>query len=266
MSNNADRYASRKVRKSRKTREEKEQTGVEIVVKEKFEAERKLAPVRALTPKQQEYIDAIRNNNIIIVNGLFGTGKTYIASAMAADELRNHRISKIIVARPYVEVGQTAGARPGGTLEKLYPLVRNTLDTIQKRMGYGAFQTALKDGLTGSIEVQEIASIRGRSFDEPSWLIVDEAQLTTPEELLAIVTRVSDNCKLILCGDLKQRDKKSLAGLKWFMDFSKRHNIEGVKVVEFNSVGDIVRGGTVRDIAIGLMKDNQRGIQTPEST
>ena len=87
--------------------------------------------------------------------------------------------------------------------------------------------------------------------------MIEEAQQTTPEEMLAICTRISDDCKLIISGDLNQRDIKGESGLKWFMDFVKRHNIRGVEVINFDSPEDVVRGGIVRDIALGLDRDNK---------
>lgn len=235
------------------------------VVQPKFEEERWQPPVQPLTKKQAEYIKLLNTNNIVVVTGLFGTGKTFIPSCMAGDELRQGQTTKIIVARPYVETGKSSGAKPGTTLEKLFPLVRTMLDTIKSRMSYGAFTQHLKDGLTGSIEIQEIATIRGRSFDEDCWLILDEAQQSTPEEMLSIVTRISDNVKLVICGDLRQRDVRGESGLSWFMEFVKRNNIEGVAHIDFNEVSDIVRGGVVADIAKGLAKDRSKGLKTPES-
>ena len=89
----------------------------------------------------------------------------------------------------------------------------------------------------------------------PSWLLLDEAQQSTPEEMLAIVTRISDQCKLVLCGDLNQRDIRGESGLEWFLNFAERHELKGVGIINFDSVDDIVRGALVRDVAIGLMKD-----------
>lgn len=228
------------------------------VLKEKFEEEREnsLPPITAKNAKQKDYLNKLNTCNILIVEGLFGTGKTFCAAAVAADKLRKGEIEKVIVSRPYVQTGKTSGFKPGSSLEKLYPYVRNILDTMKKRLGDNVYQNSLRDGLTGAIEVQELESIRGRSFDEKSFLIVDEAQQSSPEEMKSIVTRISDNCTLVLCGDDSQRDIRGQSGLGWFKDFAKRHNIQGVGFVEFNDVEDIVRGGTVRDIAIGLAKDD----------
>ena len=135
--------------------------------------------------------------------------------------------------------------------------MRNVLDPIRQRLGKSVFEIALDDGERGSIEVQELESIRGRSFDEKSFLLIEEAQQSTPEEMLAIVTRVSDNCKIVVSGDLNQRDIKGDSGLKWLLDFVKRHKIKSVATIDFNSTDDIVRGGLVREIAIGLVQDGR---------
>ena len=159
--------------------------------------------------------------------------------------------------RGYVQTGKSSGLKPGTGLEKLYPYVRNVLDPIRKRLGGPAFDIALADGQKGSIEVQELESIRGRSFDERSFLLLEESQQSTPEEMLAVITRVSDECKIIISGDLNQRDSKGESGLKWVLDFVKRHKIKGVGIINFDSPEDIVRGGLVKDIAIGLMREGQ---------
>ena len=230
----------------------------------KFEEERNSAPTLvAMNRKQQDYLQKLKTCNIIIAKGIFGTGKTYLASAYAADLLRKNEIDKIIVARPYVQTGKTSGFKPGSTLEKLYPYVRNMLDTIRKRMGDGAYYNSLKDGLHGRIEVQELESIRGRSFDENSFLLIDEAQQSTPEEMLSIVTRISDNCTLVIMGDESQKDIRGISGLEWVEDFLHRHNISGVGIVQFNQLQDVVRGGVVKEIAKGLLKDRDKGIYTP---
>lgn len=228
-------------------------------VSEKFVHEHTPPPLVAKTEKQKKYIQMLNDPSIqlVVVLGLHGVGKSYISATIAADKYLKKEIDKVIVARPYVQTGKSTGLKPGSSLEKLYPYVRNVLDPMRKRMGGAVFDIALADGLKGTVEVQEIESIRGRSFDERSWLLIEEAQQTTPEEMLAIITRVSDSCKLVVSGDLNQRDVKGESGLKWLLDFVKRHNIEGVGVVNFDSPDDIVRGGLVREIAIGLMKEGK---------
>lgn len=228
--------------------------------KDKFLSERKSQqPLVAKTEKQKKYLSYLNDPDIqlIVCTGIFGCGKSYLSACVAADRYRNKNISKIIVVRPYVQTGKSSGSKPGTSLQKLYPYVRNVLDPIRQRLGKSVFEIALDDGERGSIEVQELESIRGRSFDEKSFLIIEEAQQSTPEEMLAIVTRVSDNCKIVVSGDLNQRDIKGDSGLKWLLDFVKRHKIKGVATIDFNSTGDIVRGGLVREIAIGLVQDGR---------
>ncbi len=226
--------------------------------KEKFKEQNQPAPIVAMTDKQKTYLSMLNDPNIqlIVCTGIFGCGKSYLSACVAADKFRKNEISKIIVARPYVQTGKSSGAKPGTSLQKLYPYVRNVLDPIKQRIGKAAFEIALDDGERGSIEVQELESIRGRSFDEPSWLLIEESQQSTPEEMLAIVTRVGDNCKLIVSGDLNQRDIRGESGLKWILDFVKRHRIRNVGVINFDSPEDVVRGGLVKSIALGLIKDN----------
>lgn len=234
--------------------------GVKPAIKEKFIDQRNNPPpIVAKTQKQKEYFRLLEDPEVkaVVVLGLHGTGKTFCAAVVAADKFRKNEIEQIIVARAYVQTGKTSGYKPGGSLQKLYPYVRNVLDTIKSRIGHGAYDIALKDGESGEIQVQEVESIRGRSFDMPSYLLIDEAQQTTKEEMQSIVTRVSDQCKLILCGDILQKDIEGESGLEWFMSFAQRHNLKGVAVIDFNSPNDIIRGGLVRDIAIGMMKDRE---------
>ena len=230
------------------------------VIKGKFVVERNDPPVIvAKTEKQREYFKALNDPNIqvVIALGFHGTGKTFCASVVAADMFRKNQLEKIIVSRAYVQTGKSSGLKPGTALDKLYPYVRNVLDTIKHRIGQGAYEIALKDGVTGDIEVQEVESIRGRSFNQSSFLIIDEAQQTSPEEMQSIVTRISDSCKLVMCGDIRQKDIRGESGIEWFMSFAQRHNLKGVKIIDFSDPDDIVRGGLVKDIAIGMMKDKE---------
>lgn len=219
-------------------------------IKEKFKDERNLPPVTAKTENQKKYLSALDSAQVVVAEGSAGSGKSYLASATAADKFRKGKIEKIIVARPYVMMGKTSGFKPGSSLEKLYPFVRNLLDTIRQRIGDGAYNNHLKDGLTGEIEVQELESIRGRSFDQPSVLIIDEAQNSTKDDIISILTRISDNCQLILLGDPSQKDIKGQSGLEWFTHFSNKHGLE-CSHVHFTSE-DIVRGGFVKQFIQAL--------------
>lgn len=230
-------------------------------VNPKHEHERNLPPVIAKGPKQKKYFALLANPEIqiIIVEGLFGTGKTFCSSVAAADAFRKNEITQIIVARAYVQTGKTSGFRPGTAFDKLYPYVRNVLDTLSDRMGKGAYTQALGNGSDGQIQVQAIEDIRGRSFDEKSYLMIEEAQQTNPDEMLSIVTRIGEGCKLIISGDDSQRDTHGQSGLAWFKAFAKRHNLPNVGYVNFNEPDDIVRSGIVRAIALGLVADRKTG-------
>ena len=247
------------MQKKAPTKREKSVTQKEKVVKEKFVGDRELPAIVAKTEKQKHYMKLLNDPSIqiIVCLGLHGTGKSFVSANIAAEKFRKNQIKKIIVARAYVQTGKSSGFKPGSSLEKLYPYVRNVLDPIKQRLGVGAYEVALKDGETGDIQVQEIESIRGRSFDEPSFLLIEEAQQTTPDEMLAIVTRIGDECKLVISGDLNQRDIRGESGLAWFMDFAIKHKLKGVGYVNFDQPEDIVRGGMAREIAIGLMKERK---------
>lgn len=225
-------------------------------IKDKFEKERDLPPVQAKTAKQKDYFNKLRTCNIVVCEGMFGTGKSFCSAVTAGDMFRKGEIEEIIVARPYVQTGKTAGFRPGNTYEKLYPYVRNVLDTVKWRLGTNVYQNALGDATSSQIQVQALEDIRGRSFDKNSFLLIEEAQQSTPDEMLSILTRISDNCTLVISGDDSQKDIKGQSGLSWAKEFLQRHNISGVGYVNFDHPSDIVRGGIVREIAYGLARDN----------
>ena len=237
---------------SRKKQKEKE---FKATYNEKFAHERKPEPLLPKTENQELYLENLKSCMVNIAIGSAGTGKTFIPSALAADLYREKKIHKIVVARPYVQTGKSSGSKPGTSLMKLYPYVRNMLDTMKKRLGTAVYEIALKDGLVGDIEVCELESIRGRSFDEPTWLILDESQQATKDEMISIVTRLGDNCHFTACGDPNQKDIRGEGGLEWLLDFVERHDLD-VGVVEFTS-DDIVRGDFVKDVVKGLEKDNE---------
>ena len=223
--------------------------------KEKFAHERKAEPIVPKTENQGLYLENLKSCMINIALGSAGTGKSFMPSALAADLYREKKIFKIVVARPYVQTGKSSGSKPGTSLMKLYPYVRTMLDTMRNRLGDGVYNIALKDGLIGDIEVCELESIRGRSFDDPTWLILDEAQQANKDEIISIITRVGDRCHLTICGDPNQKDIRGESGLEWLLSFVKRHDLD-VGVVEFTS-NDIVRGDFVKDVVKGLEKDHE---------
>lgn len=238
---------------------------------EKFAEEReeivKVDPLLPLNKKQKALLHALKNKTLIVVNGLAGTGKTFMAAAYAADLLRENEIDKIIVCRPLVAMGATAGYLPGGIKEKLEPYVKPMLSVIESRLGKGAYNTLLADGTHGRIEICPFESMRGRSLGsnkEPVIVLVDECQNATAEEIFSIITRIGEGSKVVLMGDVYQRDTKN-SGLNWLINFIRHHpNMEEhAGVVEFNEPEDIVRSGLVKDVILGAMEDLEEGRFAP---
>lgn len=238
---------------------------------EKFAEEReeiiKVDPLLPLNKKQKALLHALKNKTLIVVNGLAGTGKTYLASCYAADLLRENEIDKIIVSRPFVYMGNTSGFKPGGVIEKMGPFVRPMLENILSRLGKGAYSTLLGNGTNGRIEIAEFESIRGRSLGnskEPVIVLVDECQNATAEEIFSIITRIGQGSKVVLMGDIFQRDTKN-SGMNWLINFIRHHpNMEEyAEVVEFNEVEDIVRSGLVKEVILSAMEDLDEGRYAP---
>lgn len=199
--------------------------------------------------KQRDYIRLLYDNQMVIASGPAGTGKTMIIAHKAAEWLRKGEVDKVVVARPYVQMGKTAGFRPGTTEEKLYPYVRNILDRM-KMVLRSNYQYYIDKGI---IEIQALEDIRGRSFDDPSVLIIDEAQNATIEEIKSITTRVGEDCKLVLCGDPEQKDIDEESGLEYIRKIIEEDDISGCGMVDFE-VDDIVRSGLVKNLIISFRK------------
>lgn len=258
---------SRETRRMREDAKEARKTERMKHAAEKFAEEREYnAPaIRPLNKKQGLYLHFLQTKKIVIVNGVFGSGKTFMASAFAGQQLRKNEIDKIVVARPYVQTGKTSGFKPGNAMQKLWPYLRSMMDTIRRQVGGGAFAAMLGDGQNSRIEICEVESIRGRSFDERCFVLIDEAQQTSPEEMLSIITRVSDQATLVIMGDNSQRDIAGRSGLAWVTDFFTRHPDEEVGMVDFDSPDDVVRSGIGRQIALNLIEDRKNKIWTPVS-
>lgn len=198
-------------------------------------------PIEALTENQARYLGAIKSQTIIFGTGPAGTGKTYCAAAWAADQLTAKRVEQIILTRPAVETGQSMGFLPGTIEEKYAPFLEPFKSTLVKRMGKGPFEYALKQQ---KILPQPLAYMRGATFDN-AVVLLDEAQNCTPQEMLMFLTRIGDNCTVIVSGDIQQCDLRGPCGLE---DAVKRlFNVPGVALVEFEEE-DIVRSGIVKDV------------------
>lgn len=200
-------------------------------------------PVKAKTIGQRKYIEAIKNNTVILGIGPAGTGKTYLAVAMAVDAFRKKQVSKIILTRPAVEAGEKLGFLPGDLQNKVDPYLRPLYDSLRDMLGAEGYQKYIERGL---IEVAPLAYMRGRTLDD-AFIILDEAQNTTPEQMKMFLTRMGFGSKAILTGDITQIDlpdgKRS--GLKEAIKILK--NIEGIGIV-YLSEKDIVRHPLVQKI------------------
>ncbi|MBR5753420.1 MAG: PhoH family protein [Clostridia bacterium] len=200
-------------------------------------------PVKAKTLGQEAYVEAIRNNTIVFGIGPAGTGKTYLAVAMAVKAFKAKEVSRIILTRPAVEAGESLGFLPGDLQQKVDPYLRPLYDALFDMLGAESFQKQLE---RGSIEVAPLAYMRGRTLDD-SFIILDEAQNTTSEQMKMFLTRLGSNSKAVVTGDITQIDlpggKKS--GLKEVTRILK--DIDGITTVRLSDK-DVVRHHLVQEI------------------
>ena len=159
-------------------------------------------PIKAKTVGQKKYVDAIRKNTIIFGVGPAGTGKTFLAVAMAVKALRDKQVSRIILTRPAIEAGERLGFLPGDLQSKIDPYLRPLYDALFEMMGAENYQHCVEKQ---TIEVAPLAYMRGRTLDD-SFIILDEAQNATPEQMKMFLTRLGFNSKAVITGDLTQTD------------------------------------------------------------
>lgn len=200
-------------------------------------------PVKPKTLGQKSYCNAISKNTITIGVGPAGTGKTYLAVAMAVTAFRARQINRIILTRPAVEAGEKLGFLPGDLQSKVDPYLRPLYDALFDMLGAETYQKYVE---RGNIEVAPLAYMRGRTLDD-SFIILDEAQNTTPEQMKMFLTRLGFNSKMVITGDITQIDLPSgtRSGLKDAVRILK--NIDDIASVTFSSK-DVVRNKLVQDI------------------
>ncbi len=216
-------------------------------------------PIKARTVGQKKYIDAIKKNTVILGLGPAGTGKTFLAVAAASSALRNKEVSRIILTRPAVEAGERLGFLPGDLQSKINPYLRPLYDAMFEMFGAETYQRHIE---RGTIEIAPLAYMRGRTLDD-SFIILDEAQNTTPEQMKMFLTRLGSGSKAVVTGDITQTD----------LPFGKRsglaeaskilRGIEGIAIHEF-SERDVVRHKLVQKIILAYDKYEREMKKSPE--
>ena len=200
-------------------------------------------PIKPKTLGQKEYCDAIAKNTVTLGIGPAGTGKTYLAVAAAVAAFRAEKVNRIILTRPAVEAGERLGFLPGDLQSKVDPYLRPLYDALFDMLGAENFQNYQE---RGAIEVAPLAYMRGRTLDD-SFIILDEAQNTTPEQMKMFLTRLGFRSKMVVTGDITQIDlpdgKKS--GLKTVLNILK--DVDDIAITYFNQK-DVVRHRIVQDI------------------
>lgn len=202
-------------------------------------------PIKARTVGQKYYVDAIKNNTVIFGIGPAGTGKTFLAVAMAVKALREKQVSRIILTRPAIEAGEKLGFLPGDLQSKIDPYLRPLYDALFELMGYESYQRNVEKQI---IEIAPLAYMRGRTLDD-SFIIFDEAQNATGEQMKMFLTRLGTNSKAVITGDLTQTDLPygQVSGLSTAVKIVG--DIEGIAVHRFTD-RDVVRHHLVQKIIV----------------
>lgn len=192
--------------------------------------------IRPKTLGQKKYVDAIKRSSIVFCVGPAGTGKTYLAVALAVYALKNKEIDKIILTRPAVEAGEKLGFLPGDMNEKVDPYLRPLFDALQEMMGQDAYLRHIE---RGSIEIAPLAYMRGRTLSN-SFIILDEAQNTTKEQMKMFLTRMGENSRIVVTGDVTQIDLPKNVKSGMIDAIEVLDGVEGIEIVKLTAK-DVVR-------------------------
>ena len=213
-------------------------------------------PVKPKTLGQKQYVDAIRNKMIVFGTGPAGTGKTYLAMAMAIDAFKKEEVGRIILTRPAIEAGEKLGFLPGDLQSKVDPYLRPLYDALYQIMGADSFVKNMEKGL---IEVAPLAYMRGRTLDN-AFIILDEAQNTTPAQMKMFLTRIGFGSKVVVTGDETQKDlpKDVKSGLD--VAFKVLAKVDDIAFCKLTSK-DVVRHPLVQKIVQAYEEYEKRGKQ-----
>jgi phosphate starvation-inducible PhoH-like protein len=196
-----------------------------------------------VTDNQSLYLNSIKSNTVTFGTGAAGTGKSYVALMYAAQQLKNRKVNKVIITRPAVECGEKFGFLPGELEDKYDEYLTPMKSILYKALGHSHTELLFKNKI---IEARPLAFMRGSTFED-SIVILDEAQNVTPQQMKMFLTRIGENSKVIINGDVAQSDIRGDSGLN---DAVKRlRAVRSIGVVEF-TIEDIVRSGIVKDILI----------------
>ena len=207
--------------------------------------------VRPRTVGQKKYVDGLKNNTIVMGIGPAGTGKTYLAVAMAAKAFKAHEVNKIILTRPAVEAGEKLGFLPGDLQDKVDPYLRPLYDALFEMFGADNFSKYMEKGI---IEVAPLAYMRGRTL-EGSFIILDEAQNTTSEQIKMFLTRLGNDSKMVITGDVTQIDLPDSKSSGLIEAMKVLRNVDDIYIHKFNEK-DVVRHKLVQDIVKAYEKYN----------
>ncbi len=200
-------------------------------------------PIYAKTLNQKHYIQAINKHDLVFGIGPAGTGKTYVAVMNAVSKLRDGSVKKIILTRPAVEAGESLGFLPGDLKEKVDPYLRPLYDALYEAIGIKQTEELIEKG---TIEIAPLAYMRGRTL-ENAYVILDEAQNTTTNQMKLFLTRLGFNSKMVVTGDITQIDlpRKTFSGLVQAIDLLKK--VDGITIIEFERV-DVIRHPLVQKV------------------
>lgn len=233
--------------------------------KGKFQEQRtekaKAQAIEPMNKKQAEYLAVLEDPkcSIIVATGYAGTSKTYIPTRWSCNRFLSDRLHKFVLSRPAISNSKSLGFFTGDHIEKMSIWLGPVLSTVKEALGADRTEVAIKreDITFIPLEVIKGSSLGSTDPNRPVVFLVDEAEDLSRDEVIKICTRIGKNCKLILAGDILQSELKDASGLKWLIEFKKKHNISEISHIDFNEVNDIVRSDIVKKFITCLQREER---------